>query len=59
MSFGHYTAYAKNFLDHKWYYFDDSSVREETNLDNLISSAAYVLFYRRREDEISNLNADM
>ncbi|KAK0556331.1 hypothetical protein OC846_001286 [Tilletia horrida] len=44
---GHYTAYAKNPIDNKWYYFDDSSVRpvEATGVQ---TSAAYVLFYRRR-----------
>ena len=26
VGFGHYTAYAKNPLDDKWYNFDDSSV---------------------------------
>ena len=26
MGVGHYTAYAKNRLNGKWYYFDDSSV---------------------------------
>ena len=27
MGFGHYTAFAQNPLDNKWYEFDDSSVR--------------------------------
>jgi ubiquitin carboxyl-terminal hydrolase 4/11 len=58
---GHYTAYAKNFVDDKWYYFDgisifylinfsDSSVRSAQATD-AVSSAAYLLFYRRRSEE--------
>ncbi|ODQ65431.1 peptidase C19, ubiquitin carboxyl-terminal hydrolase 2, partial [Nadsonia fulvescens var. elongata DSM 6958] len=43
---GHYTAYAKNFKDGKWYYFDDSRVRE-TEPEQSITGAAYLLFYRR------------
>ncbi|KAK9463663.1 uncharacterized protein V1516DRAFT_668393 [Lipomyces oligophaga] len=44
---GHYTANVKNFVDGKWYYFDDSSVRETTP-ESGVTSAAYLLFYRRR-----------
>lgn len=46
---GHYTAYGKNFFDNKWYYFDDAHVKE-TDPENCISGAAYLLFYRRRSD---------
>ena len=45
--FGHYTAVCKNF--DKWYSYNDSSVHE-TSESNIISNAAYVLFYRRRTD---------
>ena len=44
---GHYTAYAKNFVDDKWYYFDDSRVREADPRDS-VTGAAYLLFYRKR-----------
>jgi len=44
---GHYTAYAKNKDDGRWYYFDDSSVSEATE-EQVCSKAAYVLFYSRR-----------
>ncbi|KAL9933734.1 hypothetical protein V8E36_007392 [Tilletia maclaganii] len=44
---GHYTAYARNSFDGKWYYFDDSSVRS-VEAAAVQTSAAYVLFYRRR-----------
>lgn len=47
MGFGHYISYAKNPLDQKWYEFDDSHVSRK-NENELISSTAYVLFYRRR-----------
>uniref|UniRef100_A0A674DNU5 Ubiquitin carboxyl-terminal hydrolase n=1 Tax=Salmo trutta TaxID=8032 RepID=A0A674DNU5_SALTR len=47
MGGGHYTAYAKNKDDDKWYNFDDSSV-SPANKDQ-ISKAAYVLFYQRQD----------
>ena len=45
--FGHYTAVCKN--DGKWYSYNDSSC-SETNESDVLSSAAYVLFYRRQTD---------
>lgn len=48
--FGHYTAYAKNYRDNKWFCFDDSSVREE-NESSVCTPAAYVLFYKRKDWE--------
>ncbi|KAL1305868.1 hypothetical protein AAFC00_004018 [Neodothiora populina] len=47
---GHYTAYAKNFFDGKWYDFNDSSVSQQ-NPNKVASTAAYLLFYRRRSDQ--------
>ena len=51
--FGHYTAYAKNPIDHLWYNFDDSSVSptQGSRYHNLVSNAAYNLFYRLRGRE--------
>ena len=46
-SFGHYTAYCLN--NNKWYEFNDESV-SSIKKNNIISSAAYVLFYRRNEN---------
>ena len=43
---GHYTAVCKN-IDGKWYDYDDSSC-SSTTPGSAVSSAAYVLFYRRR-----------
>lgn len=45
---GHYTAYAKNKNDGKWYKFDDSSVSpvEESRVK---TSSGYVLFYQRKD----------
>jgi len=48
MGGGHYTAYAKNMTDGKWYYFDDSSV-SAADEESVCSKAAYVLFYQRRD----------
>ncbi|NXA33364.1 UBP4 hydrolase, partial [Eudromia elegans] len=50
MGVGHYTAYAKNKVNGKWYYFDDSSVSAASE-DQIVTKAAYVLFYQRRNDE--------
>ncbi|KAJ3443746.1 ubiquitin carboxyl-terminal hydrolase [Anaeramoeba flamelloides] len=55
----HYTAYAKNPTTQKWYEYDDSSVSSISGIDEVKSSAAYVLFYRRIEDDdmsIKNLD---
>ncbi|EFA85169.1 peptidase C19 family protein [Heterostelium album PN500] len=45
---GHYTAYGLNDLENQWIKFDDSSTH---NVDpsHIVSDAAYVLFYRRRD----------
>ena len=45
---GHYTAYGKNREDHQWHYFDDSNVSQASE-ENVVSKAAYVLFYQKRE----------
>ncbi|XP_047127037.1 ubiquitin carboxyl-terminal hydrolase 15 isoform X1 [Hydra vulgaris] len=46
---GHYTAYGVNCYDGQWYYFDDASVTS-ANTESVVSKAAYVLFYTRRDD---------
>ncbi|XP_032065917.1 ubiquitin carboxyl-terminal hydrolase 4 [Thamnophis elegans] len=45
---GHYTAYAKNKINGKWYYFDDSNVSPASE-EQIVTKAAYVLFYQRRD----------
>lgn len=52
---GHYTAYVKNFIDDKWYYFDDSRV-SPADPHKSVSGSAYLLFYARRQEnaEISH-----
>ncbi|PKU35923.1 ubiquitin carboxyl-terminal hydrolase hypothetical protein [Limosa lapponica baueri] len=50
MGVGHYTAYAKNKVNGNWYYFDDSSVSLASE-DQIVTKAAYVLFYQRRNSE--------
>jgi ubiquitin C-terminal hydrolase len=44
---GHYTAYVKN-ANGKWYHFNDTNVSEVGIIESIISSKAYVLFYRRK-----------
>ncbi|KAM9326758.1 ubiquitin carboxyl-terminal hydrolase 4 [Gastrophryne carolinensis] len=48
MGGGHYTAYAKNSDTGQWYYFDDSSVSPASE-DQIVTKAAYVLFYQRQD----------
>ncbi|KAK4218084.1 UCH-domain-containing protein [Rhypophila decipiens] len=45
---GHYTAFAKNFFDEEWYEYNDSNVTKTKNPGSVISTGAYLLFYRRR-----------
>jgi ubiquitin carboxyl-terminal hydrolase 4/11/15 len=51
MSFGHYTAFAKNKNTQHWFNFDDSSVSQIRGdvESTIVSGAAYVLFYERRD----------
>lgn len=44
---GHYTAFCKNALTKKWYHFNDSSVTE-VQPSAVVTSAAYMILYRRR-----------
>jgi len=44
---GHYTAFAKNPYFQKWYSFDDSEV-DRCREEDVVTKAAYVLFYKRR-----------
>ncbi|CAK7562257.1 MAG: hypothetical protein SEPTF4163_000092 [Sporothrix epigloea] len=48
---GHYTAFAKNFIDHQWYEYNDSSVSKVSDPARVVSAAAYLLFYRRRSSQ--------
>jgi ubiquitin carboxyl-terminal hydrolase 4/11/15 len=52
LGFGHYTSYARRFDESggmgNWVHCDDSSVDEIDNPESIVTSAAYVLFYRRR-----------
>ncbi|KAJ8071870.1 hypothetical protein OCU04_002178 [Sclerotinia nivalis] len=51
MGGGHYTAFAKNFVDGKWYEYNDATVSQTQDLDKLVTRGAYLLFYRRRSSE--------
>jgi len=45
---GHYTAYALN-DDGEWSNFDDSRVTPNVDKNEVVSKAAYVLYYKRRD----------
>lgn len=54
---GHYTAFCKNLFNKKWYDFDDSRC-SSIESDDVVTTAAYSLFYRLRDhvDDISDIN---
>ena len=45
---GHYYAYCKNKDNKKWYEFNDSNVKEIEE-KNIITSQAYILFYKKKQ----------
>ena len=47
LSHGHYTAFCKNPADGRWYNYDDSTV-QPIGEDQLVTPAAYMLFYVRQ-----------
>ena len=49
LGFGHYTAYCLDPNTNEWYDFNDSSVYPLQSKDNVVSSAAYVLYYKRKD----------
>lgn len=49
---GHYTAYCLN-DDNVWCLFDDSRITTDIDPKEVVTDAAYVVFYRRRDVEVS------
>lgn len=47
---GHYTAFCKN-KDGIWFSFDDERVEIIDNLEKIVSGNAYILFYKRRQED--------
>uniref|UniRef100_A0A8C5B4J5 Ubiquitin carboxyl-terminal hydrolase n=1 Tax=Gadus morhua TaxID=8049 RepID=A0A8C5B4J5_GADMO len=45
---GHYTSYSRNKDNGQWYYYDDSKVTFATE-DQIVTNAAYLLFYHRQD----------
>ena len=45
---GHYTSYVKN-ANGKWYLFDDMSIKELEDQQDVITNEAYCLFYRKKK----------
>jgi len=41
---GHYTAFGLNAMSNKWYDFNDSSFSSVSNLNEIVSPGAYLLF---------------
>lgn len=51
---GHYTAYALN-DENEWCNFDDSRVTANVDENEVVSKAAYVLYYRRRDVKLDDI----
>lgn len=50
---GHYTAYAQNASNNRWYEFDDQCVTE-VSLESVANCEAYVLFYKKVSPEMTS-----
>jgi ubiquitin C-terminal hydrolase len=50
---GHYTTYAKNHQDGKWYSFDDRLVRKLESDKDVVTKNAYILVYVQKMNEKS------
>lgn len=55
---GHYTAFALS-DEGTWTTFDDSRVTTEVDPKDVVSSAAYVLYYRRRDVELDGPDGEV
>lgn len=51
---GHYTAYAQNWLNSRWFEFDDTYVTEVEEIA-VMNTEAYVLFYRKKSEKAEEL----
>ena len=54
LEYGHYTAFCKNYHDHKWYEYNDRIVKKippENEEDIIVNKFAYVLFYREQKND--------
>ena len=51
---GHYISYCKNFLNNKWFEFNDSFI-SEIHQKKIVSSSAYLLFYKRKNSYFQNI----
>ena len=48
---GHYTTYARNYRNKRWYSFNDEITREITDEKDVVTKNAYILVYVKRNDE--------
>ena len=46
---GHYTTYAKNYRNGKWYLFNDERYEEITNEQEIVNKDAYILIYVKQD----------
>jgi ubiquitin carboxyl-terminal hydrolase 4/11/15 len=51
---GHYFAYSKNFLNNKWFEFDDEYMKTIKE-DEIVSENSYILFYQKRNSKFESI----
>ena len=51
---GHYTAIVKN--DDKWFQFNDHKISQIRDASQIVTSSAYILFYKRRGIDFNDLD---
>ena len=43
---GHFVAFCKNYINHKWYLYDDATVTLCTKRQQYLDGIPYILFYK-------------
>ena len=55
MEYGHYDAFSLDYINNKWYDFNDrhvSEIKEEEIKNTIVTKNAYVLFYRQQNNDL-------
>lgn len=46
---GHFVAFARNWIDQNWYFFDDEKVQPVADQTQICSRDAYIVFLQKRK----------
>ena len=55
LEYGHYDAFCLNYINNKWYEFNDrhvNEIKEENKENSIVTKNAYVLFYRQQNNDL-------